>query len=66
MLQLYSTQLNWVEQNAWVCVYPYIHYKTDFIVSPLVIPNLVEQFMEIRLPEIMKWKVETTEDGKYS
>ena len=29
MHQLYSsTQLNWVEWNAWVWVYPYTHYKT--------------------------------------
>jgi len=26
--QLYSTQLNWVERNAWVWVYPNIHYQT--------------------------------------
>ena len=31
MHQLYSTQVNWVERNAWVWVYPYIHYKTAFL-----------------------------------
>ena len=30
MHQLDSSQLNWVERNALIWVYPYIHNKTDF------------------------------------